>query len=785
MSDKIINVAIIGAGAEAIPIIRALGALKSFKVLGVADEKKDAIGLAVAKELGINTNLSFIELAKLKGLNLIIETSGSPYFAKTLEKIVPIEVKVINGAGAALSLEMAKEQERLLRIETAYKLTQRYSKLIEESNKKLDEKILELSLLNETSKTFSSAFDQRNIAGFIFTLLKKKINFNIYALLLAGQDKQDLILISDKGIPQELKEEIALRMVDRYAQAAKVTLSSNSTSIIEKIGEGPAQDKEPLEPPIRTLFAAPLVVLEKPLGMMGMVFCKEYTLTSDEENFFNILTTQVALFVENDRIKQAITNERNRLESILQSMAGAVLVIGEAGNILLLNPVTEIFLGIKTEDALGRDLNEVVSQDEIKMLLEGIRIQKSEFLTKELEIANPKDGIKRIVKANAARVRDYLGDIVGTVLTLSDITKEKEIDRLKTEFVSITSHELRTPLATIKNAITLIFKEAAGPINENQRKFLDIAKRNIDRLSALISDLLDLSKIESGKIELERASADINKIAEEVISTFEPMAKDKKIKLQSKLQKGLPQIQIDRAKITQLINNLVSNAIKFTEVQRSVTVSTSFYGADRNFIEVSVQDEGIGIDKKDFDKLFQKFQQLDSSLTRKAGGTGLGLAISKQITELHGGKIWVESEKGAGSKFSFILPVVYEGGKMGKKILVIDDEADLCATIKAQLESEGFNVLAALSGQEGLDKVKEYKPDLVILDLMMPVMDGFEVCKRLKKDTQTSSVPVVVLTALQQEDAAKKALSMGAEGYLVKPFEEDALLFTIREFLKE
>jgi CheY-like chemotaxis protein/anti-sigma regulatory factor (Ser/Thr protein kinase) len=262
------------------------------------------------------------------------------------------------------------------------------------------------------------------------------------------------------------------------------------------------------------------------------------------------------------------------------------------------------------------------------------------------------------------------------------------------------------------------------------------------------------------------------------------VAKDKKIELKLELNKSLQKITADRDKIYQVINNLVSNAFKFTEAEGAVTISTSFYGSDTNFIHVSVKDTGIGIDKKDFDKLFQRFQQIDSGLTRKVGGAGLGLAISKQIIDLHGGKIWVESEPGKGSIFSFILPVTYGGEKMMKKILIIDDEADLCETIKAQLETSGFNVSAALSGQEGLDKVKDYRPDLIILDLMMPVMDGFEVCKRLKKDTQTSSIPVVVLTALQQEEAAKKALSMGAEGYLVKPFEQDSLLFTIREFLK-
>lgn len=784
MTDKIINVAIIGAGEEAIPLIRTLTTLQNCKILGVADEKKDAPGLVVAAESGIKTYLDFTELLKQKGLNLVIESSGSRSFASTLEKLVSRDVKIMDWESLALSLVLAQERERLLKIETSYKLTRRYSSLLEEANKKLDDKLLELSLLNETSKSFSSAFDRRNIAGFIFSLLRKKIDFYVYALFLSEGQNYTLVLISNSPIPPELKEEISLRMADRYAKYIKEPVDAKRVSIIEKIVQGPPKAEELREPIIKNLCTATLAVLEKPLGIMGMVFCKEYNLTSDEERFFGILTGQVALFIENDRIKQAITHERNQLESILKSITGALLVIDEERQILLMNPVTEIFLGIKQEEVLGRDLNEVISQDEIKELFHIIRAQRSEFFSKEIQITNPKDGITRVVKANLAKVRDHLGEIVGTVLVLNDITKEKEVDRMKTEFISTTSHELRTPLATIKNAITLIFTEAAGTINENQRKFLDIAKRNIDRLSALINSLLDLSKIESGKIELKKSSININEIAEEVVAAFELLAKDKKIELKTELNKSLQKIIADRDKLYQVLNNLLSNALKFTESGGTVTISTSLYGSDKNFIQVSVKDTGIGIDKKDFEKLFQRFQQLKSGLTRKFGGAGLGLAISKQIINFHGGRIWVESEIGKGSVFSFILPVTYWGEKMLKKILIIDDEVDLCETIKAQLETNNFNVSTAYSGQEGLDKIKDYKPDLVILDLMMPVMDGFEVCKRLKKDTQTSFIPVVVLTALEQEDAAKKALSMGAEGYLVKPFEQESLLFTIREFLK-
>lgn len=784
MADKVINVAIIGAGEEMIPLMRTLTTLQNFKILGVADEKKDAAGLAVAGELGIKTYLDFTELTEHKDLDLVIEASGSASFVETMEKVLPKNVRVMDWASARLSLVLAEERERLLKIETSYKLTHRYSALLEEANKKLDDKLLELSLLNETSKSFSSAFDKRNIAGFIFSLLKKKIGFCVYALLLRENGSYTLVLISTGEIPPELKEEIHLRMIDRYSKYAKETIDIQNTSLIEKVVEGPAKAKEEIEPTIKSLYSCPLVILEKPLGLMGMVFCKDYTLTSDEERFFDILTGQVALFIENDRIKQAITNERNQLESILNSMTSATLVVDINKNIVLANPTAEIFLGVKNEDILGKSLDSSIPQEEIKLLFNAFVSQQNEYLIKEVNITNPKDGITRFIKANLAKMHDYLGNITGSVLMFYDITKEKEVDRLKTEFISITSHELRTPLATIKNTITLLLNSATGAINDNQRKFLDMAKRNIDRLAALINNLLDLSKIESGKMELTRSEVDINAIAEEVTAAFVSLAKDKKVELKVELDKSLNRISADKDKIFQVVNNLVSNALKFTQPGGVVTVRTSVYGSDKNYVQISIRDTGIGIDKKDFDKLFQRFQQLDSVLTRKATGSGLGLAISKQIIELHGGKIWVDSEPEKGSVFSFILPVIHLEEKMGKKILVIDDEQDLCETVKAQLEANNFKVSTAQNGEDGLDKAKNYKPDLIILDLMMPMMDGFEVCRRLKKNSGTALIPIIVLTALEQEDAAKKALSIGAEGYMVKPFEEEALLFTIREFLK-
>lgn len=784
MEEKIVNVAIIGAGEEAIPIMRTLCTLKNYRVIGVMDERGDAPGLVVAGQLGVAVLSGIAELIKSKDLDLVIETSGSEVFAATLGKVLPRNTKVIDGASARLSLELARERERLLKVDISYKLTQKYSQLIEKSNKELDEKVLELSILNELSRSFSSAFDQRNISSYVFRSLRKKIDFPICAILLIEEGKNCIVLISNAEIPDDLREEIRHRMVQRFSGLTKTVVDVETVMVFQELAKGDASENPSAEPSIKAIYTSTLVVAEKPLGMVGIIFLEDKPFSAEDQRFFNILTSQIALFVENDRVKQAVTNERNRLEAILQSMTGGVLVVDINKRVLLTNPMAEIFLGIKREDVFGKEIHEAIPQEKVRQLFDLFILQRSEYLIKEIEIINDKDAIKRVFKVRLARVRDYLGNGIGTLLILYDISKEKEVDRMKTEFISITSHELRTPLAAIKQAVFLIAQETAVQLSDDQREYLDIARRNIIRLAGLINSLLDLSKIESGKMLLERARVDINKIAEEAFIGFEALAAEKKIKLERHFGIGLPQILADHTRIAQVITNLISNALKFTEPEGSVMLSTFIYGADKNFIQVGVKDTGIGIDKSNFDKLFKKFQQLDSSLTRKTVGTGLGLAISKQIVELHGGKVWVESETGKGSTFSFILPVTYEEEKLGrKKILVIDDEIDICRMVKAGLEVNGFNVLTALSAQEGLEKAKGNKPDLIVLDLMMPGMDGFEACRRLKTDPKTSAIPIVVLTALDQEEAVKEAVSAGAEGYVVKPFEDETLLSTVRQFV--
>ncbi|MFC1589905.1 sensor histidine kinase [Candidatus Omnitrophota bacterium] len=232
----------------------------------------------------------------------------------------------------------------------------------------------------------------------------------------------------------------------------------------------------------------------------------------------------------------------------------------------------------------------------------------------------------------------------------------KKLDKMKSEFVSMASHELRTPLTAIKESVAIVTDGSTGALNTEQGEFLKLAKRNIDRLARLINNVLDFQKLESKKMEFRMEKGDINKLVEEAVKGMSHLIKNKKLDLAVSLSREIPRITFDRDKITQVLVNLINNAVKVTE-KGGITVSSSTEVDNREWANISVSDTGIGIKEEDVDKLFKGFSQISAERGRVAGGTGLGLAISKKIIEEHGGRMICRSEYGKGSTFSFLLPV--------------------------------------------------------------------------------------------------------------------------------
>jgi len=280
-----------------------------------------------------------------------------------------------------------------------------------------------------------------------------------------------------------------------------------------------------------------------------------------------------------------------------------------------------------------------------------------------------KEGREFPVDMAASRSESEETGSANIICFIRDVSKEKEVDRMKSEFISLASHEMRTPMTSIKNAVDIMLKGKAGEISDTQEKFLSMAKRNICRLTSLINDLLDISKIESAKMELNYSELDIRDCIENVMDTSKPLADEKSITLKMSSETDFPVIYADACRIEQVMINLVGNAIKFTPESGTVRVDvhevkdvSDMHEGVYGFLDISVTDNGVGIPEEVIDHIFNKFYQVESSLsTEKQTGSGLGLAISKYIVEAHGGNLQCKSKKGEGSTFSLTLPIFDNG----------------------------------------------------------------------------------------------------------------------------
>ena len=364
-------------------------------------------------------------------------------------------------------------------------------------------------------------------------------------------------------------------------------------------------------------------------------------------------------------------------------------------------------------------------------------------------------------------------------LSQQAVMEMREIDRLKSQFLANMSHELRTPLNSIIGFSRVIIKGIDGPVTELQQQDLTAIYNSGQHLLGLINDILDLAKIEAGKMELAFDEVNISDIVSSVLSTMSGLVKDRPIEMKRIIEPNLPTVRADAIRIRQVMINLLSNASKFTdEGDIIVEVGLQRGSTGRSEMKVSVKDTGPGISKQDQEKLFQAFSQVDDSPTRKTGGTGLGLSICQQLINMHGGKIWIDSEVGRGSTFHFTLPLFRnEEGDIksngNKVILSIDDDPQVIGLYERYLQPQGYQVIPLTNPSLALERVKQLKPFAVTLDVMMPGIDGWKVLDTLKGDPDTRHIPVIVCSIIED---LEKGFNLGASDYLVKPILEDDLV---------
>ena len=349
---------------------------------------------------------------------------------------------------------------------------------------------------------------------------------------------------------------------------------------------------------------------------------------------------------------EKVSEDKKETEAVIRSIAEGLVVVDSEGKVIMMNPAAEKLLGVSAKHEAGKPLTDNLKDEQLISLVKNQPGKEN----REIELASSQDETKKILRASSAVIENEYGKTVGMVSVLSDITKQKELDQLKSKFVANVSHELRTPLVAMGKSISLILHKDAGPLTETQEQFLTIADRNVKRLSLLIDDLLNLSKLESGKAELKQTVAPIDTVIAEALENLLNWTKARNIEIIKKIPEGLAEVFIDSNRIIQVLNNLIGNAIKFTPAQGKIIVEVKTR-EDKGFLEVSISDTGIGISPENLPKVFDKFYQVGERVATDLNGTGIGLSIAKEIVELHGGKIWAESEKGKGATFSFSLPI--------------------------------------------------------------------------------------------------------------------------------
>jgi signal transduction histidine kinase/DNA-binding response OmpR family regulator len=396
----------------------------------------------------------------------------------------------------------------------------------------------------------------------------------------------------------------------------------------------------------------------------------------------------------------------------------------------------------------------------------------------------------------------------------------EQADAAKSSFLSTVSHELRTPLTSVLGFAKIIrrrLEERLFPmIPEDDRKVqqakqqvienLQIVVSEGERLTKLIDDVLDLAKIEAGKFTWNMTSVSVRDVIDRAVAATASLFDAKSLKLVRDIAPDLPEITGDQDRLIQVVINLISNAVKFTDAG-SITCSVR---QERAELHVSVKDSGIGIAAEDQPKVFEKFKQVGDTLTDKPKGTGLGLPICREIVEYHGGRIWVESEPGRGSTFSFTLPIIEQSAQMelvpkrrsidieslvkqlrervsahdahDKSVLVVDDDSNIRSLLQQELAEAGYKVRLAEDGRKALALIREETPGLVILDVMMPEMNGFDVAAVLKNDPATMDIPIIILSILEDKE---RGFRLGVDRYLTKPIDTASLFHEVDTLLDQ
>ncbi len=801
-----IRVAIVGAGKGGSYLLEVFHINGEVKVVGITDKDNKAPGLNLAKEWGVFIADDVRDLFS-QSPEIVINSTGEPKVSEFIKQAAPYPVEIIEGTSAKFLWDLVRRQQMAKN---------------------------DMSVLYQNGITITKARNLKEVLNKVLGSAMKLTETPAGSIALIDGD--EMVMAAHRGLSREFFKE----------QRWKPRKDGLTYSILRHKEPLEFQDteKEPLfkgtkilQGGIKSLLVSPLLLDEGIVGILYLDDFKQREFTERHKNLIKIFSSFAAQAIEKFKLLHELEESLGYLQGVLDDSQDMIATTDNRGRIVKFSKGGGRILGYRVDEVIGRNAAEFyVDKEERAKILEALKEEGAvyNYETKLLK----KDGSQVDISLTISRLRDKAGNIIGTVGVSKDITEEKqlreklkeknkeleeltqgleekvlertkELDKINRElrraneikgrFIANMSHELRTPLHSIVGFSEVLLDRTFGDINEKQQRHVTNILTSGKHLLHLVNNILDLAKIEAGRIELSYETFSVKAVIDEVLMVIRHLADKNLIEVKTDISYEISNFTADKVKFKQVLYNLLSNAIKFTPESGKVGIKVEkLTGRDlvpwaikgQEFLKLSVWDTGVGIRAEDKERVFDEFEQLDPS--RSTEGTGLGLSLTKRLVDLHGGIIDVESTYGVGSVFNVYMPVVAPEIVVEEKpvipevvpafswaaedaplILVVEDDLPTSELLTIHLTGAGYRVAHAYDGEEAIRKAEELQPFVITLDIMLPKKDGWEVLQSLKADSRTSDIPVIIHSIIDNKELG---FALGAVDYLVKPVDKATIL---------
>jgi diguanylate cyclase (GGDEF)-like protein/PAS domain S-box-containing protein len=828
-----IGTVIIGAGECCRGILCELLEEDSVHIMGISDTDPTAPALEIARRHNIPVTYTLAELFQ-GGPDVIIDVAGTDEIASEIFKHKSHRTEVIGGNSVKVFMNLVRK-----------------SRQAEEDVKVL---LKDTKALYGLSVSLMSADTLEAALHIVLGEALRTLDAPAGSIALFDETSNSMTMKALYGFPDSFCRVARWNM--RAGGMTEHIIDKMAPTVIDDVKDFEfVNNKVLLEAGVNSLIAVPFRANGRRVGILYIDDYEPRHWKAREIDFVILLSVQAAVAIEKFKLIEDITNTRTYLENVLDNSADIIMTTDEDRRIVEFNKGASRILGYSKEEMVGKPVESLwIRPEERNEILWSM--DKYGYVSNFETQLRAKSG--NIVDINLTL--SYIGGAgrkSGTVGVSKDITEKKRLERaidernrelqelnekleakvvertaelreanraleksseLKSKFIATMSHELRTPLNSILGFSELLMEDSLHPLTEKQKRYATNVFNSGSHLLQLINNILDLAKIESGKMELSCESFDVRQVISEVESVIRPLANKKSQKLIFGIADEVTTLWADRVKFKQILYNLLSNSIKFTHeggdilVEAGITTATSedsvrpaqgLQKLRNDHFSLTVTDTGIGISKEDQDRIFGEFEQVDSSFSRRYEGTGLGLALTKKLIELHGGDIRVESEEGKGSRFIMVMPLTERGAvsdtpwqiadiarqryematfkgrkEGGPLVLVIEDDLPTSELMTLYLVQGGYRVAHAYSGEEAINRIHQLKPFAVILDIMLPGKDGWEILQEMKSDPELKEIPVIISSIIDNNELG---FALGASDYLVKPVDKNSLFKKLKE----